>query len=72
MVKREAAPDDRPIIPEGEGPLSEAITIRVPKLLLERIKRAAEQTHNNRTDTIQHLLRDALSRHEERMKGKKR
>lgn len=60
---------DELVVPSGEGPASAAITFRLPKKLLERVDRCAKETQNNRTDTIQHLLRWALSRYEE--KGKK-
>lgn len=56
------------IIPEGEGPLSQAITIRMPKKLLERIEKATRDTGNTRSDTILHLLRWGISAHETRSK----
>lgn len=52
------------VVPEGEGPLSEAITVRMPKKLLERVTRCAKGTENNRSDTILHLLRWALDAYE--------
>jgi hypothetical protein len=62
---------DDVVVPEGEGPLSQAITVRLPKMLLERIERAAKETRNNRSDTILYLLRWGIGAHEKR-KGKKR
>jgi metal-responsive CopG/Arc/MetJ family transcriptional regulator len=59
---------DEIVVPEGEGPLSEAITIRMPKKMLERIEKAAKETENNRSDTILHLLRWAMAQYEK--KGK--
>lgn len=59
------------VVPEGEGPLSQAITVRLPRKLLERIERTAKETANNRSDTILHLLRWALGEHEKK-KGTKR
>jgi hypothetical protein len=56
------------VVPDGEGPLSEAITIRLPKKMLERIEKAAKDTENNRSDTVLHLLRWALAQYEK--KGK--
>lgn len=57
------------VVPEGEGPLSQAITVRLPKKLLERIEKCAKETANNRSDTILHLLRWGVSAYE---KGKSR
>jgi hypothetical protein len=59
------------VVPEGEGPLSDAVTVRLPKKMLERIERAAKETENNRSDTILHLLRWALAAYEGKTKGKK-
>lgn len=61
------------VVPEGEGPASDAITIRMPKKLLERVERCAKETQNTRTDAILHLLRWALGRYEEKdtEKGRK-
>lgn len=52
-----------PVVPDGEGegiPLS----IRYPKKLLERVDSCAKGTGNNRTETIMHLLRWALTKYE--------
>lgn len=59
---------DNEVVPSGEGLAGEAITVRLPKKLLERVERCAKETSNNRTDTIQHLLRWALNAYES--KGK--
>lgn len=58
------------IVPEGEGKLSEAVTVRLPKTLLEFIELAADASGNNRSDTILHMLRWA-KREIEKSKGKK-
>jgi metal-responsive CopG/Arc/MetJ family transcriptional regulator len=62
------------VVPEGEGKLSQAITLRMPKKLLERVERCAKDTANNRSDTVLHLLRWALGAYEasraEHEKGK--
>jgi metal-responsive CopG/Arc/MetJ family transcriptional regulator len=55
---------EQDVVPEGEGPLSQAITLRMPKKLLERLERCAKETSNNRSDTVLHLLRWALNRYE--------
>lgn len=52
------------VVPEGEGPLSQAMTVRLPKKLLERVERCAKETNNNRSDTVLHLLRWALRQYE--------
>lgn len=57
------------VVPEGEGKASEAVTLRLPKKLLERVEKCAKETDNNRTDAILHLLRWALSQYES--KGKR-
>jgi metal-responsive CopG/Arc/MetJ family transcriptional regulator len=59
------------VVPEGEGPSSEAITLRLPKKRLERLERCAKETQNNRTDTIQHLLRWGLNQYEGRSENEK-
>lgn len=70
MVRRSMGKvHDDDVVPEGEGPSSEAITLRLPKKLLERVERCAKETQNTRTDAVQHLLRWALSQYEG--KGKK-
>lgn len=56
------------VVPDGEGKLSQAITVRLPEQLLRRIEQCAKETSNNRSDAILHLLRWALSAYE---KGKK-
>ncbi len=45
------------IVPEGEGPLSQAITMRFPKKLLEFVDRLAKETQNTRTETVLAMVR---------------
>lgn len=44
------------ILPPAEGP-SEQISVRIPKLLLERIEKIAKDTEHHRSDVIVHFLR---------------
>lgn len=60
---------DDEVVPEGEGKASEAVTVRLPKKLLERVERCAKETQNTRTDAMLHLMRWALNQYEG--KGKK-
>lgn len=67
MGKREeAATIHDEVVPEGEGPLSEAVSVRLPKKLLERVEKCAKETENNRSDAILHLLRWALGAYEKK------
>jgi metal-responsive CopG/Arc/MetJ family transcriptional regulator len=61
-----SAPDE--VVPEGEGPLSQAITVRLPKRLLADVEQIAKETKNNRSDTILHLLRWARAEYQARAK----
>lgn len=71
MPKREqTALNQEEVVPEGEGPLSEAVTVRLPKKILERIEKCAKDTENNRSDTILHLLRWALGAYEKKGSSK--
>lgn len=54
----------RPVVPEGEGETTVQIGVRTPEKLLERIDRCAKETGNDRTATVLHLLRWALSQYE--------
>lgn len=58
------------VMPEGEGPASEAKTIRIPKKLLERLARVAKDTDNNLTEVILHACRRLVADYDEK-KGKK-
>lgn len=61
-------PED--VVPEGEGPLSEAITLRIPQRLLKDIEQIAKETANDRSKTMLHLMRWARDEYKDRKKGK--
>lgn len=52
------------IIPKGEHSEARPLSVSFPKSLLTRIDKVARETRNNRSDTIRHLLRWALSAYE--------
>lgn len=52
------------VVPKGEGK-GVPTSFRVPEKLLARIDACADETGNDRTDTILHLIRWALSKYEE-------
>lgn len=61
-AKKELLPDS--VVPEGEGPLSDSISVRLPKKLLERIEKCAKETENDRSATVLYLLRYAVTVYE--------
>jgi metal-responsive CopG/Arc/MetJ family transcriptional regulator len=46
-----------PIVPLGEGPSAGPISLRVPKGLMKRIQKIADDTHNSRSEAMIKLLR---------------
>ena len=61
----------RPVVPESEGP-SEPLSIRFPVGLKRRVDAVAEETGNDRTNTILHLIRWALDEYERQQLEEKR
>ena len=49
-----------PIVPKGEEGDTRPLSVAFPAKMLARIDKIAKETHNNRSDTIRHLLRWSL------------